>query len=65
MNKGKIYRKSTLLNKCTTLGLTNVFLFYNRDEGWWLECDGYDGWIGMTSYAANKKIEEISKENKN
>jgi hypothetical protein len=65
MNKGKIYRKITLLKKCVNLGLSNVFLFYSQDEGWWLECDEYDDWIGMTSYAANKKIEEIAKEKNN
>jgi len=56
MSRRKFYKKTTIVKRCEELGLTNVFVTYSKEEGWWLECDTYDGWLAMSSTGAMQAI---------
>jgi len=43
------YRKTTVKKIAEKIGFTNVTIYYSKEEGWWIESDQVDNWIGMDS----------------
>ena len=43
------YRKTTVKKIAEKIGFTNVSIYYSKNEGWWIESDQVDNWIGMDS----------------
>ena len=43
------YRRKGVKKLAEKIGFTNVDIYYLKDEGWWIESDQVDNWIGMDS----------------
>jgi len=43
------YRRRGVKKIAEKIGFTNVTIYYSQDEGWWIESDQVDSWIGMDS----------------
>jgi len=53
------YSKKQLIERAIFNGFSDIFITYDKSEGWWLTCDQYDDWIGMDSGGAMKKLIEL------
>ena len=43
------YKRKGVKKLAEKIGFTNVNIYYSKDEGWWIESDQVDNWIGMDS----------------
>lgn len=43
------YRRKGVKKLAEKIGFTNVTIYYSKEEGWWIESDQVDNWIGMDS----------------
>lgn len=42
-----MFRKRGVKKIAEKIGFTNVTIYYSKEEGWWIESDQVDNWIGM------------------
>ena len=50
MKKNKQFKRSCIIKLLESLGHTSILLTYHKSEGWWLDSDKFDGWLGSNSH---------------
>jgi hypothetical protein len=53
------YRVKGVKKLAEKIGFTNVFVSYSKEEGWWLESDQYDNYVGMDSGIIELQLKRI------
>jgi hypothetical protein len=60
--KHKVIRRTTAKKIAEKeYGLTNVTIYYSKEEGWWIECDQIDNWICMDSGGIRFGLDRLTK----
>jgi hypothetical protein len=54
-----MYRKKGVKKIAEKIGFTNVDIYYSKEEGWWIESDQIDSWIGMDSGIIELQLQRL------
>lgn len=57
----KKYTAKQLTKYALKIGFENAIVWYSRLDGWWIETDSLEEYLGVWSSEARKKITELSK----
>ena len=59
------YRRKGVKKLAINIGFTDVTIYYNKSEGWFIESKQVDSWIGMDSTIIEQKLKQIYENIKN
>jgi len=63
IDKMRKYGSKWLTNYAKKLGFKNPLVWYSKQDGWWLEADQIEEYLGAQSSGAKRTIEQIANEN--